>query len=325
MTILTSRMTKSHCLLIPPQRHRGKQCACMLSCIWLLTTPWTVAHQAPLSMGFSRQEYWSGLPFPPPEDCPNPGIKSMSPALQAASHHWSTWEAPAIRRHAVYLWLWHSLALWSWAGHLSLWIFPASCAEWEQLHRVGLTKEGDRAADTSWTPVGSDGVRESWAQGPEYTGSGYSYSLAESTALLGGHPPLPFPFSSKNPRPWICFQGTKLKTTNFQQHNESKLIYAIFLLKGRLWAIYYWTTYHGQWGRFLKPVTTAFHCLQEPGERSLSRLAGEVPPLTPGPGFCFSVEEGIFHLGLDALVLQWLTCDYIRQWNHGRVPWGALF
>ena len=48
-----------------------------------LCNPWTVAHQAPLSMGFSRQEYWSGLPFPSPGDLPNPGIKPGSPALQA--------------------------------------------------------------------------------------------------------------------------------------------------------------------------------------------------------------------------------------------------
>ena len=46
-----------------------------------LVTPWTVAHQAPLSMGFPRQEYWSVLPFPSPGDPPNPGIKVMSPAL----------------------------------------------------------------------------------------------------------------------------------------------------------------------------------------------------------------------------------------------------
>ena len=46
-------------------------------------TPWTVAYQAPQSMEFSRQEYWSGLPFPSPEDLPNPGIKPGSPALQA--------------------------------------------------------------------------------------------------------------------------------------------------------------------------------------------------------------------------------------------------
>ena len=44
-------------------------------------TPWTVARQASLSMGFTRQEYWSGLPFPSPEDLRDPGIKPMSPAL----------------------------------------------------------------------------------------------------------------------------------------------------------------------------------------------------------------------------------------------------
>ena len=46
-------------------------------------TPWTAAHQAPLSMEFSRQEYWRGLPFPSPGDLPDPGIESPSPALQA--------------------------------------------------------------------------------------------------------------------------------------------------------------------------------------------------------------------------------------------------
>ena len=44
-------------------------------------TPWTVAHQAPLRMGFPGQEYWSGLPFPSPGDLPNPGIEPKSPAL----------------------------------------------------------------------------------------------------------------------------------------------------------------------------------------------------------------------------------------------------
>ena len=48
-----------------------------------LVTPWTLACQAPLPMGFSRQEYWSGLPFPSPGDLPDPGIKPGSPALQA--------------------------------------------------------------------------------------------------------------------------------------------------------------------------------------------------------------------------------------------------
>ena len=54
-----------------------------LSRVRLFTTPWTVAYQAPRSMGFSRQEYWSGLPFPSPGDLPNPGIEPGSPALQA--------------------------------------------------------------------------------------------------------------------------------------------------------------------------------------------------------------------------------------------------
>ena len=48
-------------------------------------TPWTIACQAPLSMEFSRQEYWSGLPFPSPGDLPDPGIEHTSPALQADS------------------------------------------------------------------------------------------------------------------------------------------------------------------------------------------------------------------------------------------------
>ena len=57
----------------------------MLSHVQLFATPRTVAHQAPLSMAFSRQEYWSGLPFPSPGDLPNPGIKLASLALQVDS------------------------------------------------------------------------------------------------------------------------------------------------------------------------------------------------------------------------------------------------
>ena len=54
-----------------------------LSRVRLFATPWTIAHHAPLSMGFSRQEYWSGLPFPSPGDLPDTGIEPRSPALQA--------------------------------------------------------------------------------------------------------------------------------------------------------------------------------------------------------------------------------------------------
>ena len=54
-----------------------------LSRVRLFATPWTVAYQAPQSMGFSRQEYWSGLPFPSPGDLLDPGIEPRSPPLQA--------------------------------------------------------------------------------------------------------------------------------------------------------------------------------------------------------------------------------------------------
>ena len=54
---------------------------CVLSHVQLFVTPWTVAYQAPLSMEFSRQEYWNRLPFPPPGNLPDPGIDPVSPVL----------------------------------------------------------------------------------------------------------------------------------------------------------------------------------------------------------------------------------------------------
>ena len=67
-----------------------------LSRVRLFATPWTAAHQAPPSMGFSRQEYWSGLPFPSPGDLPDPGIEPRSPALQADA---LTSEPPGSPKH----------------------------------------------------------------------------------------------------------------------------------------------------------------------------------------------------------------------------------
>ena len=65
-----------------------------LSHVWFFVTPWTVAHQAPLSMEFSRQEYWSRLPFPSPGDLPNPRIEPGSPALAGRFFIiWATREA----------------------------------------------------------------------------------------------------------------------------------------------------------------------------------------------------------------------------------------
>ena len=76
-------------------------CICM--CTYLFATPWNVAHQAPLSKGFSRQEYWSGSPLPPPGDLPIPGIEPTSPVSPALTGGFST-TAPAGKPH-VYVYI----------------------------------------------------------------------------------------------------------------------------------------------------------------------------------------------------------------------------
>ena len=75
---------------------------CMLSSsslVRLFATPWTVAHQASLSMGFSRQEYWSGLPCPPPGDLNDPGIESRSAVAPALQVGFFTTEPPGKPRY----------------------------------------------------------------------------------------------------------------------------------------------------------------------------------------------------------------------------------
>ena len=69
-------------------------CAQSLSCVRLFETPRAIARQAPPSIGFSRQEYWSGLPFPSPRDHPNPGIEPLSPASPAFTGGLFTTEPP---------------------------------------------------------------------------------------------------------------------------------------------------------------------------------------------------------------------------------------
>ena len=76
---------------IPLPLGRMSMLCYVLSHIWLFVTPWTTACQAPLSMGFSRQEYWSGLSFPPPGDLPNTGTEAESP--EWSLYHCITWEA----------------------------------------------------------------------------------------------------------------------------------------------------------------------------------------------------------------------------------------
>ena len=78
-------------------------CAQSASRVWLIVTPWIVAYQAPLSMGFYRQEYWSGLPCSPPGDLPNPRIEPASPESPALSgiFFFFTTEPPGKPKYAV--------------------------------------------------------------------------------------------------------------------------------------------------------------------------------------------------------------------------------
>ena len=69
-------------------------CVCVLSCVQLFVTPWTVALQALLFMGFSRQDYWSGLPFPLPGDLPDTRIKPTFPVSPALAGRFFTTEPP---------------------------------------------------------------------------------------------------------------------------------------------------------------------------------------------------------------------------------------
>ena len=80
-----------------------------LSRVRLFATPWTLAYQDPQSMGFSRQEYWSGLPFPSPGDIPDQGIEPGSPALQADALPSEPPGSPALSKRSSF---WKSRKLW---------------------------------------------------------------------------------------------------------------------------------------------------------------------------------------------------------------------
>ena len=96
-----------------------------LSCVPLFATPWTVAYQALLSMGYPRQEYWSGLPFPFPGDLPHPGIKPASPEFPALAGGFFATEPPG--KHLIH---WRCsiqyLLTWSKAVYFNL-ILPLFC------------------------------------------------------------------------------------------------------------------------------------------------------------------------------------------------------
>ena len=91
--------------------------------------PWTVASQAPLSMEFPRQEYWSGLPFPAPGDLPHPGIKLVSPAFPALAGRFFTIGSPG-KPQAEY-----TLSYWFWPNHHKPcnWTILGSQKEWQGL------------------------------------------------------------------------------------------------------------------------------------------------------------------------------------------------
>ena len=81
--------------------------ACGLSQVPLFANPWTLAHQAPLSMGFSREEYWNGLPFLSPEDLPDPRIEPISCISCIGRwilYYCATWEAPKVWLHILKKW-----------------------------------------------------------------------------------------------------------------------------------------------------------------------------------------------------------------------------
>ena len=115
-------------------------------------TPWTVAHQAPPSMGFSRQEYWSGLPFPSPGDLPDPGIEPRSPTLQADA---LTSEPPGKPPMPP------ALGVWS-LSHWTIREVPEICTLCECLCSRSfpeLLDDGSVTTVSVWSPVNQNGKK----------------------------------------------------------------------------------------------------------------------------------------------------------------------
>ena len=142
-----------------------------LSHVRLFVTPWTVAHQAPLSMECSRQECWSGLPFPPSRDLPNPGIRPkslVSPALASgffttvplgksfrveSENESCSFMSNSLRPHRLYS-PWNSPGLNTGVGSHSLLqgIFPTQKLKWGLLHyRQILYQLSHREAQEYWS------------------------------------------------------------------------------------------------------------------------------------------------------------------------------
>ena len=128
--------------LLMSLKHTADLPACSLSHVWFCATPWTVARQAPLSMGFSRQEYWSGLPFPPLGDLPYQGMEPVCAALTGGfftaqlpgKPPWQTFciywrKEPNVQVQAQ---RWEERLGWGWGGgHLQPWEEPDPMGTWE--------------------------------------------------------------------------------------------------------------------------------------------------------------------------------------------------
>ena len=118
---------------------RARAHVCCFSRVWLFATLWTVANQAPLSVWFSRQEYWSRLPRPPPEGIPDPGVEPLSPA------------SPALHADSLPLSLWGSPC--TYMGCLNVWMYIHPCLS----ESLCCTPETDTTLCVSYSSTGNKG------------------------------------------------------------------------------------------------------------------------------------------------------------------------
>ena len=132
---------------------------CLLSCfshVRLFATLSTVAHQAPLPMGFSRQEYYRGLPCPPPGDLPNPGIKSTSltsPALTGGFFTTSaTWETRSLSKRLLIAFICQGWKQKLWSTHYSIWAYELMNRDWccDSRKQKGVYLEGKGRVSLFW-------------------------------------------------------------------------------------------------------------------------------------------------------------------------------
>ena len=162
---------------LQPQKRSDFFCVCVcvcarahaqsLNCVWPFAIPWTVVHQAPLSMGFSRQEYWNGLPFPPPRDLPNPRKEpkySMSPELAG---RFFTTEPPVLKSFRpwvkqTYVWI-SAPPLTDWANLTTL--LPSLSDFNLKMRRFVFTYKTDTYRLREWTYDGCQGQGEEWEDG----------------------------------------------------------------------------------------------------------------------------------------------------------------